>query len=167
MPFNPFSALTSKIFGAVSLALLIVLGITYIDARHWRKVADQRAATIAQFAVAQKQAEAAARRALADQEARYKEHAHEADTQHTDELARAQSDADRYLASHRVPACPGSASRPAVATSSGSGASVPASVPSGAVVADADVQACTGAATYALDAREGALGLPTNSTPAP
>ena len=59
MPFNPFSARTSKIFGAVSLALLIVLGITYIDARHWRKVADQRAATIAAIKAAQPIAEAA------------------------------------------------------------------------------------------------------------
>ena len=59
MPFNPFSALTSKIFGAVSLALLIVLAITYMDARHWHKVADQRAATIAAVKAAQPLAEAA------------------------------------------------------------------------------------------------------------
>ncbi|WP_305096495.1 hypothetical protein [Croceibacterium aestuarii] len=41
MPFNPFSALTSKIFGAAAIALLIALGVVMWRADHISKQRDE------------------------------------------------------------------------------------------------------------------------------
>lgn len=34
MPFNPFSALTSKLFGGLSLGLMIAMGLMYLTIKH-------------------------------------------------------------------------------------------------------------------------------------
>lgn len=39
MPFNPFSAFTSKLFGGLSLALILALSIAMWRLDHWRDVA--------------------------------------------------------------------------------------------------------------------------------
>jgi hypothetical protein len=41
MPFNPFSAFTSKIFGGLSLALLVALGIMALVHKHDLATADK------------------------------------------------------------------------------------------------------------------------------
>jgi hypothetical protein len=151
--------------GVGMLALSIALGLTTVDRNQYRAAARKADATNAKFAVAQKQAGIAARKAIADKERQYKDQAHEADQFHTAELADARSAADRYIASHRVPACHGGgASGGAAASPQGGGAAVPASLPADAVVvASGDVQACTAVAKYALDAHNWAVGLSDHS----
>lgn len=148
--------------GGLAVAILgLMLIFARADASHWHKLADSRAATIAQFAEAQKLADAAARKALADTEARYKEQANEADTKHADALADAGTAADRYIASHRVPVCTsGRSTGSAVGPTSGGDTSVPESLPADSVfLSAADVQACSGAVTYSLAAHDWAVGL--------
>lgn len=159
MTFNPFSALTSKIFGGALLAALLACALLYVNGRHYQKLYDQRGATIEQFKIAQKAADAAARKAIADTEARYKEKANAAETSYSVAVAAARSDADAYLAAHRVPACPGGATRPAAAGTQGSSASVPADLSASAIVGDADVRACSALAAYSLKAHAWALTL--------
>lgn len=148
--------------GAALAVMAVMLLLARSDARHWHKLADQRAKTIAQVQIAQKLAAAAARKAIADTEARYRSQANAADTTHTAELADARTAADRYIADHRVPACP-VFRQPSNATSAAQGGDpgVPASVPPNGLVAvsEADVRSCSDAVTYAWDARAWAMGL--------
>lgn len=41
MPFNPFTALTSKIFGGLSLGLLIVVAVLWLRVEHWHNSSDR------------------------------------------------------------------------------------------------------------------------------
>jgi hypothetical protein len=162
MTFNPFSALTSKVFGGALIAALAWCAFTTIDRNQWRASARKANAVLVQIPAAQAAALAAAKRAIADKEQQYRDQAHAADTTHDTHLADTGTAADRYIDTHRVPVCPASGATGATASSpQGSGSGLPASVPSAPVVAvsDADVRACTAAATYALDARAWALGL--------
>lgn len=163
MTFNPFSALTAKIFGGLAIAALLWAVFVTIDRNQWRAAARASDATLAKVGPAQELALERARKAIADTEARYKEQANEADANHAAAVADARSDADRYIAAHRVPACPGRAPSGTTAPASGGSAGVPVSVPSGSIVGDADVHACSGAAAYAIAAHEWALGLGTSA----
>lgn len=145
------------IAGTALFAALLL--ITTIDRNQWRVAARASDAALAKVGPAQELALAAARKAIADTEARYKEQANEADADHAAAVADARSDADRYIAAHRVPACPGRAPSGTPAPASGGSAGVPVGMPSGAIVGDADVHACSGAAAYALSAHEFAVGL--------
>jgi len=139
--------------------LLILLGLSHANGTHWHKLADQRAATIEQFKIAQTVADAAARKAIADTEARYKEKANAAEISHSVAVDAARSDADAYLAAHRVPACPASAPRGAATSPEGGDPGLPADLSASAIVGDADVRACSGAAAYALAAHAWTLTL--------
>lgn len=145
--------------GLAVVALAVALMLARADAQHWHKLADQRASTIEQVKVASAAADAAARKAIADTEARYKEHADATQAQYADAAATARTDADAYSAAHRVPACAGGATRGTPASPQGGSASVPADLSASAIVGDADVRACSGAAAYALAAHSWAVGL--------
>lgn len=159
MTFNPFSALTSKVFGGVALAALLWAAFVTIDRNQWRAAARTADATLAKVGPAQELALAAARKAIADTEARYKEKANAAETSHSVAVAAARSDADAYLAAHRVPACPGGTPRAAATRPEGGDPRLSPDLSASAIVADADVRACSGAAAYALAAHEWALTL--------
>jgi hypothetical protein len=92
----------------------------------------------------------------------YTEVAEKIDVEHDHAQDEARSAADRYIADNRLrcPADRGASGRTAPAAP-GNGAGVPQSVPAPALVAvsDADVRACTAAATYALKAHEWATAL--------
>ena len=159
MSFNPFSALTSKIFGGALIVALLWGAAMLVRGNQWRATARKADATLALVKPAQDLALAKARQAIADTEARYKDHANEADANHAAAIADARTDADRYIAAHRVPACPASAPRGSPAPAQGGSASIPAILPTSTVVDEADVQACSGAAAFALNAHDWAAGL--------
>ncbi|EGD58394.1 hypothetical protein Y88_0449 [Novosphingobium nitrogenifigens DSM 19370] len=123
----------------------------------------------AQFMQAQADAAKIAQEALHHQEAEYQAKATETQNAYEVQLADAHAAADRYIAAHRLAALPpglrtqaaqGDASATAPSTQSG-GAPLPSGVPADPVVVSADdVQACTGAVSYALKAHDwaGELG---------
>lgn len=157
-----FSAITSKIFGAIALALLILLGLSYLDARHWHKLADQRAATIAQVKDDQAKATAAAQAAHDAQEQRYKDLADAADQKHAADVASADDAVARYIATHRVPACPSGAASHAASGASGGGAeSAVRSDPAPVMVtaSEDDIRTCTSNTLRLEAARDWAMGL--------
>lgn len=104
MSFNPFSALTSKIFGGVSLVLLIVCGVLLARGNHYRAKADswesaakaQQQAVIAVAAAAQ--AKAIAQKITTENTtadlARRADHAE-------DQLDALRASADRFAAARR------------------------------------------------------------------
>ena len=145
---------------AASAGLAIALTFTAIDRNQWRATSRKQAAVLALVKPAQELALAKAKQAIADTESRYKGHANDADTAYAAGMAAARTDTDRFIAAHRVPVCAagGAASGTAPAASGGS-AGVPADLSGYSIVANADVQACSGAATYAMKARDWALGL--------
>lgn len=114
-----------------------------------------------QFWTASQKADAAARKALADTERKYQEKANDADTKHAAALAAADDATSRFIATHRVPACPASGgSSGTVARAESDSAGVSASVPAPSVVVSGDdVQACAGAYAYAVSAYQWASGL--------
>lgn len=133
--------------------------VTTIDRNQWRAATHKANAALAQVVRGQELALAAARKAIADTEARYKEKANEADADHAQIVSRNAADADAYILANRVPACPGRAPSGTPAPASGGSASVPVSVPSGSIVGDADVRACAAVSAYALAAHEWAVRL--------
>lgn len=148
--------------GAVASAgLLVALLIARTDANHWHKVADQRAATIAQFSLAQKAATDAAIKAKADQEATYKGKADVADTNNADAAAAAHDAVAEYVRTHRVPACSaGGSTGISVAAASGSNPqSAVGPDPASVVVAEADVTVCTANTLRLEAAHDWAAGL--------
>lgn len=142
-----------------------------------RAIANAEAVRIqaAQFKQAQADATKIAQDALHHQEAQYQVKAQEADNAYSSQLAIAQSAAQRYIDSHRVgavyragssgalrmqPSATQGGPSSAASGSEGGSTAVPASVPSDAVMVSAgDVQACTDAVSYALDAHGWALSL--------
>jgi hypothetical protein len=157
--FNPFSALTAKIVTGIALAALLWGAFTTIDRNQWRAAARASDAALAKVGPAQELALAAARKAIADTEARYKEKANVAEASHSVAVAAARTDADRYLSAHRVPACPGGATRSATTKPEGGDPRLSPDLSAVALVADADVRACSAAAAYALAAHGWALTL--------
>jgi hypothetical protein len=145
-------------------ALLIVTGIAAFE---WHEL-DVRGRTIAKltaenasFVQAQATATQIAQQALHHQEAVYQAKATEADSAYQAQLADAHSAADRYIAAHRVraEAFAGSAGA-SVAPAKSVGPDLSSILPTDAVVvSQSDLQACTGATSYAVSAHNWAASL--------
>jgi hypothetical protein len=150
------------LLGAAATAVLAtLLATTTIDRNQWRAAARKGDATIAKFSVAQKQATAAAQAAHDAQEQRYKDLANAADKDHASALADAGAATDRYISTHRVPACPaGRAAGSASSSASGGSSGIPASLPASSVmVDDTDVHACSDLYAYSVKAHDWAASL--------
>jgi hypothetical protein len=115
----------------------------------------------AQFRQAQADAQKAAQQALDRENAAYQAKAVEAQNAYQAQLADAHGAADRYIAAHRVqPASAGGHAGATAAAADGASTSLPAGLSADAVVVSADdVQTCTGAVTYALQAHDWAAAL--------
>lgn len=147
------------IAGGLAVFGLFVASWHYRHAYH-AEIA-RRKAQEAQYIAAQAIATQKAQAALVAVETAYRTKANEADQTYRAGLADARAAADRYIASHRVrPGAQSAAGRTASAAED-HGPGVPASVSSGALVAvsDSDVQACTDAVTYAVQAHDWAASL--------
>lgn len=144
-----------------TVALGAALWWLIADDRHYRTKAAELTTTLSQVKDAQAKATIAAQAAHDAQEQRYKDLANAADKDHAAALADAGAATDSYIRTHRLPACPASrAAGSPIASASGDSASVPASLPTDAVMVSAsDVQACSGAVTYAISARDWAESL--------
>lgn len=120
---------------------------------------------LAQRIAAEKAATGAQKRVNDTAQAHYTEKAHEADTKHADMVAAAFDATQRYIAQHRLQPADRTCQAPAPA--SGDGAGVPAEVPSGIVVGEADVRACADLYAYSVSAHQWArsLKLPENLLP--
>jgi hypothetical protein len=142
-----------------AIALLAALS-WHFDRRAVANAAAMRAQA-AQFRQAQADAQKAAQAALDRENTAYQAKAVEAQNAYQAQLADARGAADRYIAAHRVqPASTGGNAGATVAAADGRGAGVSAAVSADAVVVSADdVQACTGAVTYALQAHDWAGAL--------
>ncbi len=159
LPFNPFSALTSKIFGATTLALAMALALSHCsDKRHTRQ-RDEARATIVQM-------EAASKANLATQiaqkqawEAKSDQLAKEADSAHQEAQNNARALASDYADAHRVRP---EASRigPARPAGQGNDPGIPVEVPETnelVAITREDLQACTDLGTYAIAAHNNAV----------
>lgn len=115
MPFNPFSALTSKIFGALSLALLLACAALWWRGNHYEHKLDAARQTIAEMTAAQKVADAEQKRVNDESQRRQAELARKADNAENEagelrkELEGLRAAADRFRASRSVRALCGSA----------------------------------------------------------
>lgn len=160
MTFNPFSVLTSKIFGGALAIALVMLALVSIDRNQWRAAARKADATLALVKPAQDLALAKAQAAIAAKEAQYKDQANAADQTHNAIKASTSDDADRFIAANRVPVCPASGpARTTPASPQGSGSSIPADLSASTVVSDSDVRACAGAVAYATAAHDWAMRI--------
>ena len=142
---------------------LAFLGLA-LAAKHYRHAYHaeiaRRKAQESQYVAAQSEAALIAKRALDAAESRYRSKADEADKSYRASLADARSAADRYIAGHRVRGTFAGPASAAPAAASDRGPGVPSGLPADAVVVSAgDVQACTDAVTYGVQAHEWALGL--------
>lgn len=132
---------------------------------HFHASATARAAALrtqaAQFAQAQNDAATAAAQALHQQEALYQAKARETQNAYAVQLADARTAADRYIADHRLRSTTDeSHAGPTAAGPQSSSPAIPSDVPAEAVVVSGnDVQACTAAVTYALEAHDWAASL--------
>lgn len=122
MPFNPFSALTSKIFGGLSLALLLACGGLYLwgsaeshRADAWmarsKLEASNHRETKANYRAAQVAAKATARAHREADEKRFAYLAREADNA-KDTLDRLRAAADSWRDAHGMRACGGTVAGP-------------------------------------------------------
>lgn len=116
---------------AIIAALLMVIaglsatiwGLPIIGGGLLAKLESERAAhdkTKADYRLAQAEAEAAARKAKADQEARYRAHAERTDANAEKAIADARAAAERYIARMRPQGTPGAPGGPAASPDSGS-----------------------------------------------
>jgi hypothetical protein len=146
---------------ALCLALTAACGLIWHEYDVKSRQVAKLASEITAFRTAQDTAKQIAVEALHHQEAVYQAKAQDADHAYTTQLADAHSAADRYIATHRVqPAPAGNRASPTIAAASGGSAIVPAIVPTDTVlVSSGDVQQCTDAATYALNAHRWAESL--------
>ncbi len=119
-----------------------------------------RAADRAAYVAAQEEAEMRALAAKAETERKYERIATDADLSHARALADARAATDRYIAARRVrpeaAACSASGSDPAPGNPH---SELPAGMPSGVVMAEADVRACSDLYDYAVSAHEWAVRL--------
>jgi hypothetical protein len=111
------------------------------------------------FINAQNAASVIAKQALLHQQEFYEHKAKESEDAHQKQLDDARSYADNYIATHRLRTK--ASERPsgtAAASAQGDGSAIPPVMPTDAVVVSAgDVQACTDAVTYAIDAHNWAV----------
>lgn len=168
-PFNPFSALTSKIFGGLAVILLLAAAVQTWRAQRFEAQRDEERAahaeTVRRVKAAQDQALAAAIAARTAAEARYRALAERMDRSATQTRRAAQDASERFLAA--APRClraeaaggaPGRAAAPAADRAAG----VPGGVPAASElvgVSPADVRAVGELAAYALSCRAWAVGL--------
>lgn len=155
--------LTRWRFGLSLFAALAFIGVGFA-AKHYRHAyhaeKSLREADRANYANAQAEAARIAQEALRATEARYKRNADHAQDEYAVALAGAKSAALAYASAHRVrfeadQGSPGATS----ASAQGGGSGVSASLSSDAFVAvsDADLQACTDASIYAMQAHDWAV----------
>ena len=171
MPFNPFSVLTSKIFGLTSIVLLLALGAQTLRMHHYHAQAEKcalgRAEDRSRYEQAQRDALAKALTAKAAQEADYKAKAERADHA-KDQAVAAQRAADLlFIAAHRVPdqTAAGAPGRPAP-PSDDSNPGLPQDLSGvSVVVSGQDVPACSEWVSFGLAARAWALSLTAHSVP--
>lgn len=104
LPFNPFSALTSKIFGGAAIALALVAGVQTIRANHYEHSRDEwkqaHAAQKAAYEAAQDAARAKAIAAKIEQETRYADLARQ--SRQSARAADFRRDARRFADAQRV-----------------------------------------------------------------
>jgi hypothetical protein len=132
----------------------------HFDARAVANVEMIRAQAAA-FKQAQATATQIAQTTLQHKQAAYQVKAMETNSAYRAQLVDAKSAADRYSATHRVqPQAVPSGRRSALAAAQGRSTSVPAIMPADAVVVSSgDLQACTDATTYALNAHSWATAI--------
>jgi hypothetical protein len=137
-----------------AIALLAVLA-WHFDRRAIAN-ADALRTQAAQFRQAQIAAQQGAQQALDHENAVYLAKATEAQNAYQVQLSDARASADRYIVAHRVqPATAGGDAGATVATTDGGHADVPAGLsPASVMVSSDDVQTCTDAVTYALQAHD-------------
>lgn len=153
MPVIILQALKHWRWIGVGLLMLALAGQTWRLDRKQLKI--ERLEHAAENALSAMQRGVAANKHL---EKVLKELAHAVDDEHKGHAADAMAAGRRYADTHRVPkACPIRASAPAEDRSAG----VPERVPADSLVAvhDADVQACSAATAYAVDAFKWASGI--------
>lgn len=128
MPFNPFSALTSRIFGGLALVLLLALGVQTArlnirtGQRDDYKLANETMKKA--YAAAEATASAKAIAAKLGAEAGYRVKAEKTDAEYQTALARAQRASDAYAERMRAQVA-GSAPRGATAPADGRGPTSP------------------------------------------
>lgn len=142
-------------------AFAVLLGFAWAW-EGWATEKALRKADRAAYVAAQAEATVIAQRALEATEAEYRSKADEADKAFQSKLADARRAADAYVSAHRVRSQAVARDASGTLASAESGrASVPASLPTDAVlVSERDVQACTDAVTYGIEAHDWALTLP-------
>lgn len=148
------------LFGALAVFGLFAASWHYRHAYHAEKAL--RKADRAAYVAAQAEATVIAQRALEATEAEYRSKADEADKAFQSKLADARRAADAYVSAHRVRSQAVARDASGTLASAESGrASIPANLPTDAVlVSERDVQACTDAVTYGIEAHDWALTLP-------
>jgi hypothetical protein len=118
------------------------------------------AQTVATFEAAQAEAERLHLAAKAETERRYAALAERADNDHERNQAAASTATDRFIAANRVQPCPvAGATGGTVAAADDHVAGVPASVPAGVVLGEADVRACAALYAYGAAAHEWGRGI--------
>jgi len=142
-------------------AFALLLGFAWAW-QGWTTEKALRKADRAAYVAAQAEATVIAQRALEATEAEYRSKADEADKAFQSKLADSRRAADAYVSAHRVRSQAVARDASGTLASAESGrASVPASLPTDAVlVSESDVQACTDAVTYGIEAHDWALTLP-------
>lgn len=163
MPFNPFSVITSKIYIlAIGFLLLAIVQTVRIDGflfiQGYRERLSAANQTIADMKQASKEAWA---KQIALNEQRRKsdtDNAEKSDEAYKHEASNANDAAIRYIDRWRVRENSCSSGPDSAAQSSNPG--VPETMPADAVMVSArDVQACTGATAYAIEAHNHAVRL--------
>lgn len=160
LPFNPFSALTSKIFGATTLALAMALALSHCsDKRHTRQRDEARAETAQ---VIQDGKEALAQQIAINEatKAKYEAAAEKADHDYRIALADADRRTDDFIARNRVRKAGGSGASVANAPAEGEAAGVYQGMPADAIMVSADdVRICTANTVRLQAVREWGLEL--------
>jgi hypothetical protein len=150
---------------ALTVGPYAAIGVLALLCWHFDSRAVANADTVrtqaAQFAQAQALATAAARQALQTETAAYAAKAKDADNAYQTQFAAAQTATDQYIATHRVrTTAVASSAWPAPSPSQGANPGIPATVPvNTVVVSPGDLQACTDAVTYAIQAHDWAATL--------
>lgn len=162
--FNPFSALTSKIYGVIAIAALTfgaiqtvrIDGLLFIDG-YVDKLADARA-TIAQMEQASKDATAAQIALNAERTKKDTNNAKQSDLRYITAQAAASDATARYIDRWRVR--PNSCASETDSPAQSSNSEIPDAMSARTVlVSERDVQACSAATGYAIEAHNHAASL--------
>ncbi len=164
MIFNPFSSITAKIYGGIAIAAIAfgvvqtvrIEGFLFIGG--YAEKLDKARAALDKVRLASEEAERLALATKAKIEADNKRIATDADNRFKQASIEAGDAATRYIDRWRVRnVCEGSSSQ-AGSAADGSNPQISAGMPADSVLVSAsDVQACTAATTFALEAHRYAL----------